>query len=95
MEITRKSKLTGITRTQDIPVTEDQLKDWQEGMLIQKAMPNLTAEQREFIMTGITDDEWQEMLMQDNFVDDRDDYNLDSPSNDFKGYDDSDYFDED
>lgn len=60
MQITRKSNLTGIERTQEIPVTPDQLRSWKEGALIQRAMPNLTPSQREFIMTGITDEEWDE-----------------------------------
>ena len=55
MEITRTSILTGIERTQDIPVTQEQLNEWEGGTLIQKVMPELTPSQREFIMTGIID----------------------------------------
>ena len=58
MEITRTSILTGIERTQDIPVTQEQLNEWEGGTLIQKVMPELTPSQREFIMTGIVDSEW-------------------------------------
>tara|TARA_R100000306_G_C4333502_1_gene121509 strand:- start:326 stop:514 length:189 start_codon:yes stop_codon:yes gene_type:complete len=58
MEITRTSILTGIERTQDIPVTQEQLNEWEGGTLIQKVMPELTPSQREFIMTGIIDEEW-------------------------------------
>jgi hypothetical protein len=29
--------------------------------MIQNAMPNLTAAQREFLMTGVTEEEWKEM----------------------------------
>jgi|TARA_R110000796_G_scaffold242528_1_gene364622 hypothetical protein len=50
--------LTGDTNTMDIPVTQDQLDSWTNGMLIQEAMPNLTAEHREFIMTGTTPEVW-------------------------------------
>ena len=61
MMITRTSLLTGITRTKDIPVTEDLLDRWQQGVeLIQDVMPWLSASDREFIKTGITDDEWDE-----------------------------------
>ena len=61
MLITRTSLLTGITRTKDIPVTEDLLDRWQQGVeLIQDVMPWLSASDREFIKTGITDDEWDE-----------------------------------
>jgi hypothetical protein len=59
MKITQKSPLTGKTNTLDIPVTQAQLDRWQGGELIQNAMPNLTADEREFIMTGITAEEWK------------------------------------
>ena len=58
MLITRKSPFTGKVHTLDIPVTEEQLQRWENGALIQNAMPNLTPDQREFIMTGITAEEW-------------------------------------
>lgn len=57
MLIKRTSKLTGITRTLDIPVTEQQIDKWYSGTYIQVAMPNLTTDQREFIKTGITPEE--------------------------------------
>lgn len=58
MEITRVSKITGIKRTIDLPITEEQLIDYGRGALIQDALWNLTASQREFFMTGITEEEW-------------------------------------
>lgn len=58
MLITRKSPRTGIETTLDLPVTKEQLESWQHGMVIQHAMPNLTAEQREFIKTGLTPEDW-------------------------------------
>lgn len=50
--------LSGKERTLDLPVTEEQLARLQAGELIQNAMPHLTAGEREFIKTGITDEEW-------------------------------------
>lgn len=61
MKITKTSIISGVTRTKDIPVTEEQLIYWNSGMLIQRAMPDLTDDQREFIMTGITQEEWDEL----------------------------------
>jgi len=58
MLISRKSPLTGLTNTMDIPVTVAQLDAWYNGELIQRAMPNLTADEREFIMTGYTSEDW-------------------------------------
>ena len=59
MLVTMTSPLTGIRHTQEIPVTEEQFNRWKAGELIQNAMPNLTADQREFIKTGITAEEWE------------------------------------
>lgn len=61
MLITRKSMVSGKINTFDIPVTEEQLLSWRNGLYIQDAMPNLSDSEREFIMTGITDEEWEEL----------------------------------
>lgn len=58
MLIKRVSPLTGMETTLNIPVTEEQIDRWKKGELIQIAMPHLTADQREFIKTGITSAEW-------------------------------------
>ena len=58
MKITRTSIVSGITRTKDISVTPEQLDSWANGSLIQEVMSNLTKDEREFIMTGITSKEW-------------------------------------
>jgi hypothetical protein len=60
MKITRTSRLTGNTSVMDLPITREQLAAWVDGELIQNAMPQLDADQREFVMTGITPDEWAE-----------------------------------
>ena len=62
MIIERRSELTGAYREMEIDVCPQQIKEWEEGKLIQDAMPNLTPTEREFIMTGTTDDEWETML---------------------------------
>lgn len=59
MNITRTSLVSGITRTRDLPVTQDQLDRYARGALLQDAFPQLAAADREFIHTGITDAEWQ------------------------------------
>jgi len=61
LQITRTSMLSGIDRTKTFDITYDQYYAWYtEGELIQNAMPNLSASDREFIMTGITDEEWND-----------------------------------
>lgn len=59
MLITRKSYLSGIVRTRDIPCTQAQLDTWEDGCLIQDAMCNVSAEDREFLISGITPEEWK------------------------------------
>lgn len=59
MIIERRSELTGVTRSMEIDVCAQQIKEWEQGKLIQDAMPNLTPSEREFIMTGTTDEEWE------------------------------------
>lgn len=61
MLITKQSAITGIIRTLDLDVTEEQFKAWESGTMIQSAFPNLTPDQREFLLTGITDEEWNSM----------------------------------
>lgn len=63
MQITRTSIISGVTRTMDIPVTLEQLYQWEVvGKNIQDVMPDLTADQREFIMNGVTAEEWDEIF---------------------------------
>ena len=59
MKITRTSMLTGKTRTLDLDVTPQELAKWKAGILIQDAMPLLNDDEREFVKTGITAEEWK------------------------------------
>jgi hypothetical protein len=58
MLIERRSALTGITHQQELAVTEAQLLAWRNGMLAQDAFPDLSSSEREFLITGITEEEW-------------------------------------
>lgn len=69
MKITKTSTLSGKTRTREIDCTQEQINAWIGGELIQRAMPHLSDDDREFIMTGITQEEWDE-----EFGDDEDDF---------------------
>ena len=61
MIVTRTSAHSGITRSMDLPITEDQIEAYSNGVLLQEAFYNLDADQREFIKTGITKEEWIEI----------------------------------
>jgi hypothetical protein len=58
MKITRISCLSGIERTIELPITWEQWGDYMNGILIQDALPHLSANEREFIISGITQEEW-------------------------------------
>lgn len=63
MQITKVSPLTGRENTLDIPVSEEQLARWRLGEgPIQNIMPELTPDQREFLMTGYTKEDWATMF---------------------------------
>lgn len=52
MFFTRRSILTGQERTRDLPITHAQLGAWEQGALIQDAMPHLSADDREWLING-------------------------------------------
>jgi hypothetical protein len=61
MWISRKSVITGIERNRSIPVNPDDYFAWKAGLgSIQELMPYLTDSDQEFILSGITDDEWND-----------------------------------
>jgi len=50
-------------RTRLINCTEDEFYLWRaSGMFIQDAMPNTSADDREFLISGTTPEEWEEMF---------------------------------
>ena len=60
MLIERESPFSHSVNELEIDVTPEQLKAWEDGECIQNVMPHLTPDEREFLMTGITEDEWDE-----------------------------------
>lgn len=68
MKITRKNIITGELITKDLPVTLEQLKAWHDGVIIQKAMPHLSADDREFILTGLSGEQWDEIFVDSKIV---------------------------
>ena len=62
MKFPRLSPISGKINTMNLDVTTDQFVAWEKGALIQDVFHNLTPKEREFIKTGITPDEWDEMF---------------------------------
>ena len=65
MQVTKVSLLTGQEHTQEIDVTEEQLALWKAGRLIQDVCPHLSASEREFLMTGATQEEWDQYMKEE------------------------------
>ena len=55
----RTSILSGITRTKEFDVTDEQYNAWRDGALIQNVMPHLNDDEREFLISGATTEEWE------------------------------------
>ena len=62
MLITKKSMLTGDVHSKNINVTRDQLNRYEGGELFKDVFNNLTRSERDFIMAGVTSDEWDTAL---------------------------------
>ena len=66
MLIKRTSLISKIEREKEIEVTEAQMERFENrhitGELIQEIFPELSASDREFILTVITDEEWDEIF---------------------------------
>ena len=65
VEIERISPLTGNWNKMYLDITQEQIAEWNapanERRLIQDIFPNLSVDEREFIMTGYTPADWKEM----------------------------------
>lgn len=69
MLITRKSRLSGKLTTLDIPITEEQHEEWlrfEDQFLIQDFFTDLSADHREFLLTGISPQEWNAIFAKDD-----------------------------
>jgi len=62
MQITRKSIISNMIRTVELDITQKQLDDYENGVLLQDAFPNLSPNEREFIKSGIVPIEWESFI---------------------------------
>lgn len=66
VEFTNKSLISEKITTISLSITEEEfvigMNSWKAGAYIQDAFPTLTLDQREFIKTGITHDEWENIF---------------------------------
>lgn len=63
MKVTRTSIHSNITRTLELDITPQQLEDIEQKRgHIQNIVPHLTADQREFLLTGLYDGEFEQLF---------------------------------
>lgn len=71
MLVRKRSFVTGADNVMDLPVTAERIDAWlRSGELVQRAFPDLTADQREFLLTGITPAEWDEHMGKEDDLND-------------------------
>lgn len=56
----RMSPFSGKINQMKINLNWEDHEAWRNGQTIQSAMPYLTADEREFLMTGVTPQEWED-----------------------------------
>lgn len=62
MQVTRINIITGKPNTMELPISVEQLIRWESGELVQIVFPELTPFQREFLITGMTREEQDELF---------------------------------
>lgn len=68
--VTKKSILTGCVNTMELPVPQKRVEAWLGEVpatrpYVQTAFPDLTDEEREFLISGVTPEEWNELLLEE------------------------------
>jgi hypothetical protein len=76
VNVTRKSQFSGKEATMDLPLTQEELdaglaRSWSANPGVgtehmQDIFPQLSADHREFLMTGCTPEEWNDMFPQED-----------------------------
>ena len=65
MLIERTSIVSGVTRTLDIDITPHQMyRITTKKEIIQNVVPHLSESDREFILTGVPDSEWNRIFIE-------------------------------
>jgi len=60
--VTRRSPYTNQLNTRVLDCDIAQIRAWEAGELIQNALPQLTPDEREFLLSGLTPEDWQDMI---------------------------------
>jgi hypothetical protein len=67
IEVSRRSPITGTINTMLLDITISQLTLWEGGEgYIQNVMPNLNKHEREFLISGCTEEDWINLFGEDD-----------------------------
>lgn len=92
MLITKVSALTGIAHTREIDITPEAFEAWREAgdndpkRFVQVSFPHLSDDDREFLLTGVTTEEWEAFMPAEDEPEDRGTYD-ETDEADWKGGD--------
>jgi hypothetical protein len=62
MLVTKQSPISGKMNSMELPITEAQLMAHRNGELVQNVFPTLSVEEREFLVSGISPKEWNDLF---------------------------------
>ena len=62
MQITKTSPVSGKENTLELNITQEQYNRWQAGEHIQNVMPHLSPDEREFLISGCTAEDWEKLF---------------------------------
>jgi len=65
MIVRKRNIFTGKVSAVELNVTPEQIARWQGGELIQNAMPQLSTDEREFLISGLLPEEWDELMSEE------------------------------
>ena len=60
-EIEKTSPITGKVNSMEIKMNPNDYVSWKNGTNIQDALPYLSVDEREFLITGLTPGDWEKM----------------------------------
>lgn len=69
MRVKRRCIITGRMNEMELPITEEQVERWKRGVVVQKAFPQLTADQREFLISGMLPETWDAVVPREDDLD--------------------------
>jgi hypothetical protein len=62
-QVTKQSPIDGKMNSMEFEAEREDYEAWKRGeKLIQTALPYLTPDEREFLLTGITPEQWNELF---------------------------------